>query len=231
MLKRTRFAALLCGFVLGLPTAGLAARQADRPRGAQRRLPENVALHADIPYAGTDNPRQKLDLLLPKQRKTDRPLPVIAFVHGGAWLAGDKRSAHGRLARYVQGGEFAGISIGYRLSQEAIWPAQIHDCKAAIRWIRANAKTHGLDADRIAVWGASAGGHLVAVLGVSGGVEPLEGRLGPHTDRSSRVRCVVDYFGPTDFLKMSAFPTRMDHDGADSPESRLVGGAIHTHSR
>ena len=76
------------------------------------------------------------------------------------------------------------------------------------------------------MWGASAGGHLVAMLGTSGGVKELEGALGPHTDQKSGVRCVIDFFGPTDLLAMSKFPSTMDHDAPDSPESRLVGGPI-----
>ena len=87
------------------------------------------------------------------------------------------------VAPYVQTGDYAGASIGYRLSGEAIWPAQIHDCKAAVRWLKAHAKEHNLDPDRIAVWGSSAGGHLVAMLGVTGDVKELEGKLGEHTDQ------------------------------------------------
>ena len=146
-------------------SVNLFAAQPSGRRPVRPRVPDTVQLTADISYAGTDNLRQKLDLLLPKKRTKDSPLPVIAFIHGGAWLAGDKRSAHRRLAGFVSTGDFAGVSIGYRLSQEKIWPAQIHDCKAAIRWIHGNAKKYGLDAERIAVWGASAGGHLVAMLG------------------------------------------------------------------
>lgn len=190
------------------------------------RLPESVRLEADLPYADTDNPRQRLDLLLPKQPADDKPLPVVAFIHGGAWRAGDKRGGVGQVAPLVASGQFAGVSIGYRLSDEAIWPAQIHDCKAAIRWVRAHAKQYNLNADKIAVWGSSAGGHLVAMLGTSGGVKELEGTLGKHLDQSSRVTCVVDFFGPTDLLAMGKYPSRIPHDEANSPESRLVGGPV-----
>jgi acetyl esterase/lipase len=151
---------------------------------------------------------------------------VIAYIHGGAWLAGDRAGGHGRLAGYVAGGEYAGVSIGYRLTREAIWPAQIHDCKAAIRWVRANAKKYNLDPDRIAVMGDSAGGHLVAMLGTSGGVKELEGDLGAHKDVSSRVQCVVDLFGPSDLLAMKDFPSSLNHDSASSPEGKLVGGRV-----
>jgi acetyl esterase/lipase len=199
------------------------AAQQDRPQGRQLplRLPETVEAHLDVPYAGTDNPRQRLDLLLPKKPHGEGPLPVVAFVHGGGWQNGDKRAGLRAVLPLVESGEYAGVSIGYRLSGEATWPAQIHDCKAAVRYLRANAKRYHLDPDRIGVTGTSAGGHLVAVLGTGGGVADLEGELGPHRGVSSRVACVVDQFGPTDFLAMGG-----RHDDADSPESRLVGGPI-----
>ena len=111
-------------------------------------------------------------------------------------------------------------SINYRLSQHAIFPAQIEDCKAAIRWLRANAAKYHLDADRIGVWGASAGGHLVAMLGTTGSVKELEGK-GGNLDQSSRVQCVVDWFGPSDLPTMGG-----SHDDPGSPESRLIGGPV-----
>ena len=180
----------------------------------------------DIAYAGTDHERQTLDLALPLKRKSDKQLPVIAYIHGGAWRAGSKNGGLNRLHDFIKTGEFAGVTIGYRLSQHARWPAQIHDCKAAIRWIKANAKKYGLDGDRIAVHGTSAGGHLVAILGTSAGVAAMDGEIGPHTDQSTTVRCVVDYYGPTNFLRMNDFESRIDHDAAGSPESQLVGGPI-----
>lgn len=203
--------------------------QPGRPPGGRDqgpRLPDAVKLTADIPYADTDNPAQRLDLLLPVKRATDKPLPVIVFIHGGGWQGGSKAGGRGQVARFVESGEYAGASVEYRLSGEAQWPAQIHDCKAAIRWIKAHAKEHGLDADKIAVWGSSAGGHLVAMLGVSGDVPELEGTLGKHTDQTSRVTCVADWFGPTNLLTMGDFSSRIDHNAADSPESKLIGGAI-----
>lgn len=191
---------------------------------ARREADESVKIERDIAYAGTDNPRQRLDLYLPREPKSDK-LPVIVFIHGGAWMSGSKDRA-GQLVPFVRTGEYAGVSVGYRLSDEAKWPAQIHDCKAAIRWVRANAEKHGLDSERIGVWGTSAGGHLVAMLGVSGDVPELEGDLGPHTEVSSKVACVANYFGPTEMLAMIGPPSRIDHAAADSPEARLIGGAL-----
>lgn len=207
--------------------AGLAIPEA---ANAQRpRLPDSIEARLDQPYADTNNPRQMLDLLLPKERASDKPLPVIAYIHGGAWRAGNKSGALRRVVPFVESGRFVGVSIGYRLSGEAVWPAQIHDCKAAIRWLRANADSLGIDADRIGVMGSSAGGHLVAMLGTSGDVADLEGKLGSHTDVSSRVTCVVDEFGPTNFLTMNDFPSRIDHLSPTSPESLLIGGVITDH--
>lgn len=190
-------------------------------RNQSTRLPESINAKLDIPYAGTDNPRQRIDLYLPKKRSSDRPLPVVVFVHGGGWRAGDKRGGWRTVAPLVESGDFIGASVGYRLTDEAIWPAQIHDCKAAIRWLKANAQKYNLDPEKIGVTGTSAGGHLVAMLGTSGDVPELEGKLGDHLKESSRVHCVVDQFGPTDLLAMGGF-----HNNADSPESKLIGGAI-----
>jgi acetyl esterase/lipase len=189
-------------------------------------LPKGVQAFRNLPYAATDNLRQTLDLFLPKDRKKDESLPMIVFIHGGGWKNGSKEGMIGKLAPYLKTGSFAAASINYRLSGEAIWPSQIHDCKAAIRWLKGNSKKYGFDAGRLAVWGNSAGGHLVAMMGVSGGVKSLEGQLGKHLDQKSRVNCVVDFCGPTHLLSMGKFPSRIDHDSPNSPESQLIGGAI-----
>jgi len=215
----------MCFGILVL-SLGLAPLGFPQPPGKGQKLPDTVKLEADIPYAGTTNARQSLNLLLPKTPKTDKPLPVIAHIHGGAWLGGSREGGHGRLAKYVAGGEYAGVAIGYRLTGEAIWPAQIHDCKAAIRWIRANAKKYNLDPDKIGVVGESAGGHLVALLGTSGGVEALEGDLGTHKGVSSRVQCVVDQYGPSEILVIQDYPSGLDHGAANSPEGKLLGGRV-----
>lgn len=158
-----------------------------------------VVAHFDQPYAGTNNPKQMLDLYLPKQRNGDKPLPVIVFIHGGGWKNGDRIRSAGSVVGYARTGDYAGVAVSYRLSDEAKWPAQIYDCKAAIRWIRGNAEKYGLDPKHIGVWGGSAGGHLVSLLGTSGDVKELEGDLGPYTKFSSRVQCVVNQCGPEDF--------------------------------
>ncbi len=198
----------------------------NKNKPARPTVPDSVKLTADIPYADTARKSQRLDLLLPAKRSTEKPLPVIVYIHGGAWKGGTKEQGRGSVIPYVASGDYAGVSVEYRLSGEAIWPAQIEDCKAAIRWVKANAKEQGLDPDKIGVWGGSAGGHLVAMLGVAGDVKALEGTVGKHLDQTSRITCVADYFGPTNLLTMGDFPSSMQHNAPNSPESELIGGAI-----
>jgi len=189
-------------------------------------LPEGLQAFRNLPYADTDNPRQALDLFLPKISNSVEILPIIVYIHGGGWKSGSKESALSKLSPYLKTGSFAVASINYRLSGEAIWPSQIHDCKAAIRWLKGNAKKFRIDTNRLAVWGNSAGGHLVAMIGVSGEVGSLEGKLGKHLDQDSRVKCVVDFCGPSHLLSMGQFPSKIDHDAPSSPESLLIGGAL-----
>src|SRR5262245_61384506 len=198
----------------------LAAGQEDTKKDAAATASDPIRTISDVPYANTDNPRQQLDIYLPKKPSSDKPLPVVTIVHGN-FQNPNKTSGLGFAQALVPSGNFAAVSIGYRLSDEAKWPAQIHDCKAAIRWIRANASKYNLNPDRIGVIGPSAGGHLAAILGAGGKVPELEGNLGDHRDVSSSVACVVDLFGPTNLLTLGR-----NHDRANSPESRLLGGPI-----
>ena len=194
-------------------------------RPAPPRFNDTITVEQDLFYADNENRAQSLDVYLPARRVSDRPLPLLVWIHGGGWRGGDKRGG-GQITHLVASGRYVGASINYRLSGEATWPAQIHDCKAAIRWLRANAAKYGFDPTRIAVLGGSAGGHLVAAVGTMGDVASLEGKVGSHSDQSSAVTCVVDFYGPTDLLQMSRFPSTIDHDAASSPESLLVGGPI-----
>lgn len=177
---------------------------------------ENVTVHRDIEYAHTGAAALLLDIYLPEA--VSHP-PLIVWIHGGAWRKGSK--GNGGRVRWMTEHGYAVADINYRLSQEAVFPAQIHDCKAAIRWLRAHAETYGYDGARIGVAGSSAGGHLVALLGTSGDVKALEGDLGSHRDQSSRVQAVCDMWGPTDFLQMGG-----GHNRPESPESLLIGGPI-----
>lgn len=190
----------------------------------QTSLPAGAIAYRDIAYVTNGHDLQKFDLYVPAG---DGPFPLIIWIHGGAFRMGDKSGIPfdpPPLAYLEQG--YAVASMNYRLSQHAIFPAQIEDCKAGVRWLRAHAAQFKLDPERFGAWGPSAGGHLSTMLGVAGGVKAFD--IGAHLDVSSRVRCVVDYFGPTDFLQMDAqrLPDGMFHNAADSPESELVGGAI-----
>lgn len=214
-------------FLIGIVACALSLAQAQAPTPAPSlppSVPEGVVAHRDLPYVAGGHERQKLDLYLPETG--DGPFPVIAWIHGGGWASGDKNGCPPLSSGLVAKG-YAGVSIGYRLSGDATFPAQIEDCKAAIRWLRANAAKYKLDAAHIGVWGASAGGHLVALLGTSGEVKAFD--AGADRDQSSRVQAVADFYGPTDFRAMDrhALPgSRLIHDSANSPESRLVGGLI-----
>jgi acetyl esterase/lipase len=186
-------------------------------------LPPDVTVHRDLAYVADPHPRQRLDLYLPPH---DAPLPLIVWIHGGAFRRGSKEDSV--PVEYLARG-YAIASLNYRLSQHALWPAQIIDGKAAVRWLRAHVDAYRLDPERIAAWGPSAGGHLSAMLGVTGHLRLFD--QGEHLELPSRVSAVVDYFGPTDFLQMDVhrLPEGMVHDAADSPESELVGGAIQEH--
>ena len=183
-----------------------------------------VELHLDQPYAANDNPKQKVDLYLPKKRNTDKPLPVVALIHGGGWVNGDRLGYAAAAIQFARTGDYAAVTVGYRLSKEAHWPSQIYDCKAAIRWIRAHAKEYNLDPDKIAVMGSSAGGHLSSLLGTSGDVKELEGDLGPSTSLSSRVQCVVNLCGPEDFTHALMFDKENKPIVDDAAVKGLLGG-------
>jgi acetyl esterase/lipase len=189
---------------------------------------DGVKVDRNVPYAADDNPRHTLDLYRPKYPRSKK-MPVIAFIHGGGWQRGSKRGGGRFVIPFVSSQQFVGVSIAYRLSGEAKWPAQLHDCKAAIRWLKANAERLNIDPDRIAVWGTSAGGHLSSMLGVTGDAGGyLEGLVGKQTEQDSTVKCVIDWFGPSELLRMNDFRGDINHDAKDSPESRLLGGPIQT---
>jgi acetyl esterase/lipase len=189
--------------------------------GPRAPLPEGTKVLKDLAYVAGGHERQRLDLYLPA---TGSRWPLVVAIHGGAFRMGSKE---GEPAGVFVARGFAVAAINYRLSQHAIFPAQIEDCKAAVRWLRANAARYGYDPERVASYGASAGGHLAAMLGTTGDVKAFD--VGADAGVSSRVQAAVDFFGPTDFLQMDAHRASaeaMVHDTPDSPESQLVGGPI-----
>jgi acetyl esterase/lipase len=185
----------------------------------------------DISYAGP-SPLQKLDVYLPDGG--DGPFPVIVSIHGGAFMGCDK--ADEQVLPMLEGLKrgYAVVAVNYRLSWEAIFPALVHDVKAAVRWIRANSGRYPLDPDRISAWGGSAGGYLASMLGTSTGIPELEDLSLGNPDQPSNIQAVVDWFGPTDFLKMDEQLTASgippiegtERSGPYSPESLLLGGKI-----
>jgi acetyl esterase/lipase len=174
----------------------------------------------EVKYTEKGAKGQTLIIVYPKN--ITGKMPTIIHLHGGGFKQG---AAEEKTALLFAKAGFVGISINYRLSGEAIFPAAVHDCKTAVRWARANAKKYGIDPDRIGAFGGSAGGHLALMLGTSAGDKYLEGD-GEYQAFSSAVKTVVANYPPTDFLKMNDTKGDIDHDAAKSPESLFLGGAI-----
>ncbi|HWB00279.1 MAG TPA: chitobiase/beta-hexosaminidase C-terminal domain-containing protein [Pirellulales bacterium] len=166
------------------------------------KIPENVVVERNIQYGQAGPDPLLLDLLHPA-KPSAKPRPVIVYVHGGGWNSGDKEAGMRRLPEYAATGEYVCATINYRLSFQAAWPAQLHDCKAAIRWLRAHAKELNIDPDKIGVMGDSAGGHLSSMLALTGERPELEGTSGS-PGRSSRVTCAADFCGPSDLVTFTA---------------------------
>ena len=184
----------------------------------------------DVPYADRSS-AQKLDIYLPEIG--EGPFPVIAYIHGGAFRFGDKGDSN--VMPMLEGlkRNYAIVSINYRMSGEAKFPALVHDAKAAVRWIRANAEQYQFNPDKVVAWGASAGAYLSTMLGVSARVMELNDLSLGNAHQPSNVQAVVNWFGPMDFLKMDeqlaeGGLTRPDikHNASNSPESLLMGQPI-----
>lgn len=214
---RTR--ALRGGALLAVVCALALGSSAAAPATAGPRNVEVTAVR-DLVYAPPGDLAHRLDLYLPSPAR--EPLPVVVYIHGGGWLGGDKASGPDFVEHFANDG-YAMASINYRLAREAVFPAQLTDVQNAIRWLRANAATYGLDPDRIALWGSSSGGHLAALAGTAGGqYEPGEAING----ESARVQAVVDWKGPTNLLLLAdhAHPeSRNRYEVPGSPENRLIG--------
>jgi acetyl esterase/lipase len=193
---------------------------------AQTPPPPGFIALRDLDYAGQGNSRQKLDLYLP-EKPNDKPLPLIVYIHGGGWEGGDK-SDTGLLFELIKGGGYAGASIGYRFTDQGPMPVQIHDVKAALRWLKAHAKDHGIDADKIGLTGISAGGHLVSLLGTSSGVKELDGSVGT-AGELPKITCVANFCGPANFLTFSGKGSIIVGDKPGSALFKLFGGPMSQH--
>jgi acetyl esterase/lipase len=159
-------------------------------------VPDGVVFERDIEYANPDDQHLKLNLARPKDG--DGPFPAIICIHGGGFRAGSREGYNNLILKLAQNG-YVAVTISYRLAPKFQFPAAVHDTKAAVRWVRLNAKKYHIDPERIGVTGGSAGGHLVLFLGVTGDVKEFDGDQDPGP--SSKVTCVVDFYGPSDFTK------------------------------
>ena len=175
---------------------------------------------SDVVYAVVDDRELGLDVYMPKV--IDNP-PLLVWIHGGRWLHRTKENIN-TLALTEEG--FAIASVDFRLSVDAPFPAQIHDIKAAIRFLRANADDYGYDASRIAVHGRSSGGHLTALIGVTNGVKALEGDLGAYLDVSSDVQAAVSYFGASNLTTIMDQSTPFGVNLRGPALALLLGGPL-----
>ena len=161
----------------------------------------------NVAYANA-SARNILDIYLPSTG--DGPFPVVIWVHGGAFKMGSKDNPQSKTALTNAG--FAVVSINYRLSSEAIWPAQLDDLKAVVKFLRVNASTYFLNTDKIGSWGASAGGHLSAMMGIALASDP-----------ETCIQACVDWFGPVDFYNMDADIALCD-DSVNVPPFLIMHG-------
>lgn len=184
------FAVLVTSTVLVLPALG---QQTTPPA----RLPDNVIFGPNIEYANPDGQHLQLDMASPKTGTG--PFPAIICIHGGGFRAGTRQGYDSLCIKLAERG-YVSVTVSYRLAPKYPFPAAVHDVKAAVRWLRANAGKYRIDPDRIGVMGGSAGGHLAQFLSVTAHVPELEGDVGT-TGQSSKVACVVNYYGPSDFTR------------------------------
>jgi acetyl esterase/lipase len=217
---------LIVLFIALAPIVSFAQEKAASPKSETKN---GVRILRDIEYVSNGVAAQRLDLYLP-EKPSDKPLPLLVWIHGGGWLGGSKNENWG--AASTARGDYASASVEYRFSDKALFPAQIQDCQAAIRYLRAHAKEYNLDPDRIGVWGASAGGHLVALLGTSGGKNAFP-KIGGNEDQSDRVQAVIDVFGPADFTTVKsqaaadkAVKNIFNFDDLSSPYAKLIGAPM-----
>ena len=181
----------------------------------------------DLNYAGDGKSYHTLDIYSPTSSNNKSPL--ILTIYGSAW-----KSNRSKASKYIKkslikpliDAGFAVASINHRSSTDALFPAQIHDVKAAIRFLRGNASEYKIDPSFVGVTGSSSGGHLAAMAGTTSHNKMMEGNIGSFLNYDSHVNAVVDWFGPTDFLLMDICGSKMVHDAVNSPESKLIGGAI-----
>lgn len=220
-MKRRHFLQAATTSVAALAAHARVEAQAEAP---PRRIAVKVLLDLEIHRVPTRTGTRglKLDLWLPQG--TDGPVPLVIYVHGGAWREGTQYRPPLRPRLFDEGIGIAAIT--YRFSHEAPFPAMLHDCRTAVRWLRAHATHYGIDPARFALWGVSAGGHLASLLGVTEGLREWEGE-DPWSGQSSAVRAVCNWCGPTDLPRAMVDPV----PGTVLREliPQVIGGPIDTH--
>jgi acetyl esterase/lipase len=167
------------------------------PVDAQETVPTGVVFEKNIEYSNPDDQHLQLNMARPKEGAG--PFPAVICIHGGGFRAGTRDGFNGLCLQLAERG-YVAVTVSYRLAPKYQFPAAVHDVKAAVRWMRANAEKYQIDPDRIGTTGGSAGGHLAQFLGVTSGVKKFEGD-GGNAEYSSSVKCVVNFYGPSDFTK------------------------------
>lgn len=188
---------------------------------ASAEEPPTIHVTYSVEFARVDDKKLLLDIY--RSPLTPRRSPVVIWVHGGAWRRGSRTNVPIEELCHLG---FAVASVDYRLSTEARFPAQVHDIKAAIRYLRANASKYALDPNRFYIAGASAGGHLAALVGVSSGVQELEGEVGDHPKESSKVRAIVSYYGASNLQSILAQSTPHGLSVREPALKLLLGGTV-----
>jgi acetyl esterase/lipase len=215
---------LLASLLLVIAVATWGTQVAESAQGRHRRRDfPDVNIVRDVTYKHIDGRNLQLDIYSPKS--ITHPLPVVLWIHGHRWSYGSKEQ---RPPVNLMAQGYIVASLDYRPSGEASFPAAIEDCKAAVRWLRANATTYQIDPDHIGAWGHSAGGHLAALLGTSGGVAELEG-AGDNSTFSSRVQAVCDMSGPSDILQFYEAVSKSTDGSARRAKSSIeqfLGGSV-----
>lgn len=178
----------------------------------------------DVQYVNDTLRTHRLDIYIPTN--ANQALPLAIYIHGGGWQGGTKGGGAGWLKAMINNG-YVCADINYRLSGDSVWPAQLYDCKAAIRYLKANATQYHIDTCRVGVIGSSAGGHLVSVLATTGNYAALEGAHLGNAHVSSKVHAAIPAFGPVDFFQMDDYiPSTCTNPivhSFNSPETHLLG--------
>jgi acetyl esterase/lipase len=210
---------LILAAVMILP--GLSAT-AQMPQYIREIFPDGTVFHQNIPYADDTIKKHMLDIYLPATRATK--LPLVVWIHGGAWNHNDKYADMGYMTQTVRGlieNGYAFASIDYRHSTTAIFPAQIQDCSQGLEFLFTNAEKYGIDKSRIALIGFSAGGHLASILGLALNND-VKDFYPAGRKPSYKLNAIIDFYGPADLLMMSA---KLDPESTTDPIFQLLGSS------